>query len=474
MGQHYCAAANASSLQVRQNVLRGNVRPALAQLFSGVTESMRLQSLPINPKPDILDELTDHTLNLFEGFTQIPTASTEHFLSFGDTNRIGRLVLCEDTQRVDANLEKLQDIFSCRLPVFWETDIALHDVGKLIAHVGHEKHSLDLINRFNLLSGIEGLDITDSRIIAAAIKNHTVLGSTLIGDQSHMILGYVLSSSEVKNLISDASGKINLSNLSIFLDSLFGMTVLDVSGYGPKGYLFNTRVECYGQICDRLMAIFSQNQANFSAALSETAKFAKSLSMFRLCGLLLQWDNNIDTNVSRLDLSRDDFGLGFYKSKIEDALSFMFRKGHFKISGWRNFIDRFHLIKNMQYADELLTEMAWSQGNADSSNIRDQDTVSPWVYKFLVLLTQAALDPEFGYPNSAIQILGQNGIPVRDKALLLKCAARLNTLLQNTERLVKEDYRIYFVSQDNQRLENSPVMRKNGEVLVVDISGLVE
>ncbi|MBI5221757.1 MAG: hypothetical protein HY979_03060, partial [Candidatus Magasanikbacteria bacterium] len=390
------SAACAQTSQERGLVLQKWVRPPLRRFFSNVMAEMSAQGLAINPNPDILDELTGHTLNLYEGYTQIPGASHQSFVAARDQIRIGRLSLCQDAGRVNSSLEEVRRIFlQNRFPV-WEAIIIFHDVGKLTALAGHEKYSLELINNLNLLQNVPGLSPEDKKIVRAVARNHIIFGSTLIGDLSHMAFCDMFSSPEVKDFLLTEAGGVRTANLDQFLNCLLGTIILDVSGYGGSGYLYNTRVEYYLQIRNKLAEIFLRNQNDFQKTMVELEDLARGFTELRLRGLLLQWDNNIDQNVSKFDLERPDFGLGFYGEKVDRALQFLIEHGQIHRSQWQVFLNTFHLVRSMPYGDELVCRLAWSEGQADMSRLTSQDSISPWALKFLVWLNSAAQEGEFG------------------------------------------------------------------------------
>lgn len=143
---------------------------------------------------------------------------------------IGRLAVIEDAGRAHRNLEAAVAVSGKYSPKHLLFLALMHDLTKLVEWYMHPERTYEALDRFALLKDLPFSE-EDKTVYRLATRYHVLLTSCLMPDLSAQSFVNFLNDPQVKEFLA-ANGNVDIARAGKLLDSIFLLTVADVSPYG--------------------------------------------------------------------------------------------------------------------------------------------------------------------------------------------------------------------------------------------------
>jgi guanylate kinase len=308
--------------------------------------------------------LAAHTNSVLASLFQL---SGDFSKVMGSKRRIGALSLAGDPARHKMNYDKIMEVFKS-ISMGSKIYIAvLHDIGKLIEVLNHHKQSYDLVKLLSLQRcSLEGSK-EDISMDNLTIAYHTVIGSSFLGTNSYAEFLYMFSDPEVRALLCDGDGKVNMPAFNKLFARLLYITVVDTAGsWNETGALNNTKLETYFRVKDWITGIFQSNARSYDEALKAfEADIPKDNK--RRIGLIFGYaDKNMDSKKDPIQ---------GYLAHVEKRALKASENGAFSRNEWESAVNDLHFIMTSPYGllnylarvnpEKNIIEKGWSADFSD-------------------------------------------------------------------------------------------------------------
>jgi guanylate kinase/nucleoside diphosphate kinase len=432
-----------NSLESIRRSARKLYREELKRFLTEVRKETQNLSHLSKADEGVVENVTDHTLDVFASAVlgsqpaQAVTRSAES---------LGRLAVHGSPPRVADNLEKIRKL-SESIPLQDRIIIAiLHDLGKPKGYLLHHIYSDQLIERYGLMDATPSIPAQRKTLIKMAIKYHLALGCLAFSVFTLVTSGNMFSDPELREVLANHDGSVNLERVRTFLDYLLYITIADVAGRPGKRGIRNLLIEAYSKWHERLRRLAAENRASYDNFLAAMLKNAPQHNLERLSG---------KTASADVEMDRREEGWAYHDQILIKARDRALQEGIFDRKDWQ------FLLNNLQYiTDEWYTPLSFlarvdSRAGTVSETILDE--TNPNLLKFYIFSLRIGREniPDLGPGNTfALAFTGFGGDYITRLSSMKASALELDRIMRKAQGFGREGEDIYFTDREGRKIED--------------------